>query len=318
MDKQDIISSLQQAFRQSSWDVRAEVQLLLAQKMGLGTDDFMVWCDHVFKREFSHDVVSSEQKEDQKMRTLLELHLSRTGLYDQLPEGLFFQMPQKEARQYTANEMAIDYQQNRKKEGEIRRFFAPFDHDFFLQRLQIEGEETILLEGLRAEVMNEYFVRFWNIPPSVPKVFIVPLILLLPHASKIAGDLALTAQSLSYLLKEKVQLTQRTAGVQSAAGICPPALGEARLAVDMVCGELFFEDNPVIEIEIGPIKNSRVKDYLEQGKIAGLLETFTRFFVPAGLDTVITVQLDPEKQDMLLESGAEPQLGYSTVFGGEK
>jgi len=83
----------------------------------------------------------------------------------------------------------------------------------------------------------------------------------------------------------------------------------------MVCGTEFVEDNPVIEIEIGPIKNSQVKDYLEGGKREALMETFIRFFIPAGLDVITSVKLPHEKQDMMLEKGAEPVLGYSTVLG---
>jgi len=315
MDKQSVISSLQKEMQQSPWDIKAELQLLLALSNGLSADEFMVCCNRFFKREYSKDVFSSVIKEDSKKLELLELQLSRTGLYDQLPEGLFFQISQKESRQHSVNDSALNYKKNKSKEEEIRRFFLPFDNAFFEQRLRLEQEESALLEGLRSGIMNDYFISFWNLPASIPKMFMVPFILLLPYANKIAGDLKLTAQCLGYLLKEKVNLVQRNAGTSSAAGIDFPGLGEGQLGFSMVCGTEFVEDNPVIEIEIGPIKNSQVKDYLEGGKREALMETFIRFFIPAGLDVITSVKLPHEKQDMMLEKGAEPVLGYSTVLG---
>ena len=315
MEKQIVIAPLQKEFDGSGWDIKAEAQLLMALNKGLSTDDIMICCDRFFKREYSKDIFSSTLKEDAKKQEFLELHLSRTSLYDQLPEGLFFQIPQRESRQYNSNDTALDYQRNKKKEEEIRRFFQPFDNSFFLQRLQLEQEESALLEGLRAGILNDYFIQFWNLPPSIPKMFMMPLILLLPHAHKIAGDLELTAQCLGYLLREEVRLVQKSAVISSARNIKFPTLGEGQLALNMVCGEDFFEDNPLIDIEIGPLKNSQVKDYLEGGKREVLMETFQRFFIPAGIDIITSVKVAPEKQDMLLQKGAEPVLGYSTVLG---
>jgi hypothetical protein len=102
----------------------------------------------------------------------------------------------------------------------------------------------------------------------------------------------------------------------------------------MVCGDDFFEDAPAIEIKIGPLKNSKVKEYLEGGRRALLIDTFNRFFIPAGVDVNTTIHLTHEgdadqledmfakvdrmleRVDMLLENGAEPILGYSSVLGG--
>jgi hypothetical protein len=314
MDKQQLLTALQKELQYSGTDIKAEAQLLLAIKKGLNVDNFLINCDQVFKREFSKDLVAVEVKEDAKKNEMLELHLSRTGLYDQLPEGLFFQMPHRDSS-FTETDMASDYRINKQKEDEIRRFFLPFDNDFFLQRLQVEEAEVQLLEGLRSGVLNDYFVRFWSLPPSIPKMFMVPLILLLPHAHKIAGELELMAQALSYLLKEEVRFLQKNADTSSAEGFLAPVLGEASLGLDMVAGDSFFEDEPVIDIEVGPIKNSQVRDYLEGGKRSVLMETFNRFFVPAGLDVIVSVKVPMERQDMMLEKGAEPVLGYSTVLG---
>lgn len=328
MNKQDTISSFQNELKYTAWDIRAEALLAVASKSGLNLNDVMISCDRFFKREFSKDIFSSELKEDSNKQELLELHLSRTGIYDLLPEGLFFQMPQKKTRQMNVNDAVSDYKVNKKKEEGIRKFFQPFDNGFFTQRLQIEKEEFSLLEGLRTGILNDFFINFWGLPVTIPKMFMVPLVVLLPHAHKIAGDLELTGRCLSFLLKEKVTMVQKKSVISSAEYAKPACLGDGLLGMDMVCGQFFYEDYPVIEIKIGPLKNSRMKEYIGGGKRAEVIDTFNRFFIPAGLDVFVSIELAHEttgmtglkeetyvEGDMILEQGAEPILGFSTILG---
>ncbi len=184
-------------------DAKAETQLCLPWKKGLSPDDFMVCCDHLFMREYQQGSDKAEIKEDARKASFLELHLSRSGIYDQLPEGFFFQHREQKQRTLAAADMAADHKENKRKEAEIRRFFLPFENDFFWQRLQLEQEEGRLLEGLQSGILNNYFVEFWNIPNSIPRKFITPLMLLLPYAHRIAGNLSLTAECLAQLLGKK-------------------------------------------------------------------------------------------------------------------
>jgi len=311
MENTTLIELLQQEIR--SCDARAEPQVALALQKGLSSDDFMISCDSLFHREYSRDIQYTEVKEDARKRNLLQIHLSRSGIYDQLPEGLFFQ-PQEQRAGASATDMAANHKVNKKREGEIRRFFQPFENDFFWQRLQIEREESGLLEGLQKDILNEYFAAFWNIPDSIPSRYVLQLILLLPHAYKIAGNLSLMAQSLEQLLEEEIVVRKVKPAAACQEEKDALGLGNAQLGMDMVCGEDFVEDFPVIEIVIGPLVYSRVGDYLQGGERNSLLETYTRFFVPAGVDAKIVISVPEENQSMTLGKGKEPILGFSSVL----
>lgn len=328
MNKQETIASLQSEIQFAKWDIKPEALLALAMQKGLNMEDLVICCDQFMKREYSKDLYEAFIVEDVKKRTFLRLHLTRMGLYDQLPEGLFFQSPQRKSRQVTVNELADDYKSDKKREEDIRKFFIPFDNAFFLQRLKLEQEEASLLEGLGTGILNDYFIHFWGLDPNIPKMFLVPLVVLLPYAHKVAGDLDLTGRCLSFLLKEKVLVEQKKAKPSFADDNALCRLGEGQLGIDTVCGKEFFEDYPVFEIKIGPLKNSRIKEYLEGGKRHEVLETFNRFFIPAGVDTSVSIELEKEysgmheyrsaayiEGDMTLERGAEPILGFSTVLG---
>ena len=247
-------------------------------------------------------------------QSMLELELSRSGLYDHLPEGIFFLPLQRTKNNFSVIDMVVDFKENKKKEENIRRFFLPFENDFFLQRVEVEEQETLLLNGLQLGYLNDYFIRFWNLPTSIPKHFIAPLILLLPYAYKIAGNRELMAESLEQILNEPVRIILKRAPVEDASGIQIVALGDTELGLNFVCGDSFDEDTPVFEIEIGPLQASRVTDYLQGGNRFALLETFGKFFVPVGVDTTVSLILPPEKKNMVLAKDEEPVLGYSSFL----
>jgi hypothetical protein len=314
MDNNTLLESVQLEMKGLACDAKAEVQILLAMEKGLSTDDFMVSCDSLFVREYSRDLIDADIKQDARKISFLEMHLSRSGIYDQLPEGYFFQHREHKQRNLKAADMAADYKENKRRETQIRRFFLPFENDFFWQRLQLEKEEERLLEGLQSGILNNYFVEFWNIPSSIPRKFITPLILLLPYAHKIAGNLVLTAEALEQLLTEEVQIRQKRSFITHSESVFSPGLGEAQLGLDMLCGEEFWEDSPLIEFIIGPLEGSKINDYLEGGNRFELLEIFRRFFIPAGMDVRFEVKANVEKENMVMEKGNEPVLGYSSVL----
>jgi hypothetical protein len=314
MDHLMLIELLQKELGRVGCDARAETCFALAADLGLSPEDFLVAFDKLFYREYSRDILASEIREDAGHRSLLQVHLTRGGIYDLLPEGLFFAPAPGARRPLTAADMTLDYQANKKKEEAIRRFFVPLENDLFWQRVQVEQEESRLLEGLQQGMLNEYFVKFWGLPPSIPRECVAPLLILLPHAYKIAGDVSLTAQCLQQLIQEEAQVRQ----VPADESILPEGqtipLGDFRLGVDMTCGGEFAEDHPVLECIIGPLVGSRLQDYLAGGRRHGLMETFIRFFIPAGVDTKLTILLPEERQHMTLRPGAEPLLGYSSVL----
>lgn len=314
MDNYELIELLQREINKSTCDAKAEPQLVMALEKGLSFEDFMVSCDSLFFREYNKDIVFTEIKEDARKLSVLQLHLTRSGIYDHLPEGLFFQPTQSGAKNISAAEMAVDHRLNKQKEQEIRRFFMPFENDFFWQRVQLETEESRLLEGLKSGILNDYFMKFWGLSSSIPKQFIVPLILLLPYANKIAGDLSYTAQCLEELLQETVRVKKVTAAATGVPSYSLLALGKQQLGVDMVCGEQFIEDYPMLEFTIGPLLRSQVTDYLKGGRLYIFMQTFYRFFVPVGVGTMLNIEISTEKKNMHLEAGAGPVLGYSSFL----
>jgi hypothetical protein len=311
MDNYRLIQQLKTEIAESE-DARIESKLVLAKNKTLSPDDFLIACNCSFYREFSKDVFSSEIKEDARKKNILHLNLTRRGIYDQLPEGIFYQPAKTKAYKTTAAEMAAEYKVNKEVEQGVRRFFMPFENDFFLQRMQSEEEEIKLLEGLQSGILNDYFINFWDISSSIPKSLIIHLITLLPHAHQIAGDIILMAECLQLMLREEVKVKKIYAPLTSSDHHFE--LGSQLTGTDFVCGMHFNEDYPVIEFTIGPLENSQISDYLQSGNREKFLTTFFRFFLPAEADVITKIKAGAEKENLVLQAEEPPILGYSSVL----
>jgi hypothetical protein len=231
-----------------------------------------------------------------------------------LPEGLFYQPASERKLMRNATDMAEDYKLNKRNEQAARRFFMPIENDFFLQRIHLEQEECSLLEGLQCGILNDYFVKFWDLDPSIPKLLLVQLILLLPYVCRITGDLDTTTTCLQKLLNEEVHITEKLPAHTKSEQVFE--LGNMQLGINSMCGNTFFEPYPVLECSIGPLQNSSVADYIENGRMDAFLKTFYRFFMPAEAEVITKVEIQQQKKKMFLKTPEheEPVLGYSSFL----
>lgn len=311
MDAYEKLERLQYDLARLRTDARAEAPVAQALDEGVAPEDLLVAFDGFFYREYSEDLLYAEMKDDAARQAFLQLHLTRSGMADNLPEALFFAPSGQRIR--NATDMAEEYRRNKKKLAEIRKFFQPFEHQFFWQGVELEREEAALLHGLEKDMLTDYFVQFWNLSPAIPKRFLTPLILLLPYAHQITGNLALTQTCLRLLLQEEVTITQDRNTHTEAQGL-NLNLGEQSLGVSAVCGEGFEEDTPLLTFRIGPLKASKVNDYLEGGARFELLNTFVSFFLPLDADTVFEVEVPEEARHRSMGEAEAPVLGYSSFL----
>lgn len=297
-----------------SCDAKAEV--LVAEAMGkqFSDQDFMIFCDGLFAREYSSDLTKIELKEDLKNLEMLQLHLTRAGIYDHLPEGLFYQPQDHPIKGTGAIHMAYLHRLNKEKEAKIRKFFLPFENEFFLQKVHVEAEENTLIDDMRHGLMNDFFIDFWGISTSVPKSMQTAFAALLPYASAIAGDPEKTASCLEYLLKEPVNARLTFSSRIDIPNTLGFMLGKRCLGSEIVLGDESPEESPGLEFSIGPLKNSGLVDYLEGGVRHAFLESFYQFFVPVGVEVVTTLLLGERRQTMSLADSDRPILGYSSFL----
>lgn len=314
MEKEALILALAAQLKEQEADIKAEAFIAHAMRHGFNKKDLLIQADSFFSRTYDRDMTGAELAGNNPYDSYLKLQLTRPGFYDMLPEGLFFQPGKTADRSENVLEMVAAYRSGKTKEKDIRTFFRPFENEFFQQQLQLEEEETKLLDGLNEGAMQEFFREFWGLPVALSPVVLTSFLLLIPYAHRIAGDLDLMQQSLHMLLGETTQIRRRRAPVGQVPEQLGKALGVGELGNDTVCGAEFMEDYPVLEYIIGPLQQTGVSSYTEGGINYVLIDTFNRFFAPVEADIIVTVEIDRSSAVMRFDEESEVVLGYSTVL----
>lgn len=312
MTRHDTIEKFFSELSANLYDIKAEALANQALRHNVHADDFVVLNDGRFYREYRPDVYAIDRIDDARLHQLLQLRLSRSGLYDLVPEGLFHQPFNGAKSNNSAADMAAQSRIDRKKELEARKFFQPIENSFFRQRVLLEQEEENLLAGMDSGLLNDYFFSFWGFPEALNRTSAMLLVLILPYAHAIAGDPGLMQTCLGILLQENVTISLVSPGDLKAPGNAN-GLGIGELGNDMVCGQTFSEDYPCLEYAIGPLQNSKPADYCPGGDNDLLLQVFNDYFAPAEADIIINVEVDRTKSLVELDADESPILGFAVI-----
>jgi hypothetical protein len=294
-------------------DVKAEVIAYQLHSNGFMWNEMFYHTDHFFHRNYSKDIHLSKVEEGRNKKSLLHVHLSRSGMYDILPEGLFFQPANYKNKAITAFDMAVEYRENKKEEQEVRKFFSPLENEFFYHKYKNFISEKQTIEGLSKGTLNNYFKRFWNLPQDMKAACVLRMTLLMPYIHQIAGDTNLMAQSLKEIIQEEVtcHIGKETIPAFYAS---PNQLGMYTLGNELVCGDYFFEEEHVFVFTIHVDKHSSSQKYIQNGVMYSTLQIFYDYFVPVNAEIKTKIKVDATFEHMMIGDCEESVLGIATVI----
>lgn len=294
-------------------DFKAEAIVSQLAEAGLDEKHLYVRLLHAARRPFSRDVLKAENITLKNDDEALQLTLTRSALYDLLPEGLFFGPPALTGRKQSAAEMAEEYRIAQRQEKKVRDFFAPLEQAFFEYRCKSYEADRHLLHSLEAGLLNDYLLNFWDLHPAIPQPEAVRLVLLLPFVHRLAGDKALMARALQAVIRRPVecrgyyQWDQRTATESNV-------LGTMVMGTDATCDVSYIEDDYVFDFRIGFGNEGGIQDYLEGGGRYHLLQAFYRYFVPANAEAKTTLAFEAREKGWRLGNEPAYHLGISSLI----
>jgi predicted component of type VI protein secretion system len=152
----------------------------------------------------------------------------------------------------------------------------------------------------------------------LPKKLISRFVLILHLTHKIIGNLDLTAKCLEVILEEevKINISRKSLKEKDLAGIPGKknaGLGSCVVGEDFICGNYVSDYDPVMEFIIGPLKNSSIEDFLENGSYSRFLSCFYSFFVPIEMEAVTIIKANETRQHFVLnDSSSNVILGYNS------
>jgi len=159
--KNDELSSVFEELVSLFDNLKAEIIVTEVQKNTNNDISFLIQNQSSFSRSFRRDIINISHLKDNDN---IQLNLSRNGLYDSLPEGLFH------AHEESKKNLSFSAKRKRYKDEEkdARRFFSPIESEFFNQRLNIEANERDILSNFY-DLKDDFLIDFWKIDKVIPK-----------------------------------------------------------------------------------------------------------------------------------------------------
>ena len=317
-------ASLPQLFaylRRQPLDLRLEVVLAELIAHGYQFDDFIIRPVSLFARRYRRDIgpVAMERAE-RWLPTRLAVEVHREGLYDALPQEIFHHSTDPTPRQ-GARAVVEEIQTQRRKEKAARRFFLPFEQEFFRHRVLLEQEERRYLTNLSTQWYNEMLARFWELNNlGLPPRQITNLLYLLPLVHRIVGDLHLTRLCFESVLEHAVRLRtvaplrHELTAADSGSGTVGATLGQAALGRDLVLGGFYQETLPALEITMESLPAPMLEAYFTDSWQARALQLLCRYFVAFETDIVLHYEVAETAQSFVLSDTSDSAiLGYTTT-----
>ncbi len=304
-DLENILKELQAVFE----DIKAEVVVSeILENSRAKISDFTIQNKSIFKRPYRRDILDYKESLSDVNNFTLNLNLSRNGIYDSLPEGVFHNFADPALKK-------LSYQKKREKqkkqEKEARRFFQPIENELFHQYVEIEKNERGLIDKF-SDIKNNFLLKFWQIEDGMPAAYVIKLIKLLPYVHRISGNLELTALCLEMILEEEVTLYKKN--VPYSIVDKNKRAGKS-LGVDLVLG---VEEStilcPEVEAVIGPVSNKNIENFIPGTPTMKFLDFFFDYLMPMELKVTTKIEFARNKDNFVLSENEPAIMGLTTAL----
>jgi hypothetical protein len=312
------LSELSGHINQLPDDLKAETLLALLVGDHISLREILCSCEGQLNRTWSRDINMAVIERLSTGNDMLKVKLNRDGIYDYLPEAVIHELAGSDCS--SGNEMAKESMRLKTQEKESRLFFQPLENELFLQAIQLAAQENQLFQRIYANKLMGIIPDFWQIDHKLPENYIIRMLKLLPEAHIIAGSLALIAQSLEFILTEKISIKTRNPGTdcqETAGDHLAGVLGSCSLGIDSLLGLFASGDVNHLFLQIGPVREMQTEERIKDGSLYKFLQCFYGYFVPVEFE--ITTQFIPDNEQgrFILDTEDETRisyLGYNSII----
>lgn len=256
--------------------------------------------------------IKLEYNPDDESSDCLRIYVNREGIYDVLPEGVFFFgldfLDSKDIKKVVSQ-----VRRHRKEELEIRKFFSVFENE--VDRTLIQ---TQLLER-RVDRKNIYpdfsnvFTAYWPVIRLLSLKQATLFMRIIPIMHRVRGDERKIAKALSLILGLPVRLEPIIIR-KSCKGLTE--LNKSRLGETLILGSDFKNGQYDIRIVVNEIPRNRVPEFIGNGKSIQILNEMINMLFAANMETEIKLNVIPTEGKFVLSDnpGIGSHLGIDTYL----
>lgn len=275
----------------------------------------------LFYRSYKEDILAVARvpaggTQRSAVQEFLNVDISREGLYDMLPEGLFHEStPGSPEVDTEASVQRLE--QHRREEREARKFFLPLEQEFYRQKMYLEYQEQQVFQALAPGGQAFSFLRkIWNVPPDLPILQKFVFLYLGPHLHRIAGNLTLVQQCFELMLQVPLRITEEYREAVPLAEEDTTRLGEIRLGDCSVLGDTLEDPWPYLLLTLGPLSGEQLLTFLEQAAMDRLIHFLAGYLLTLGTEYEIQLTVRDEDRSFVLAKDVSfaGRLGYTTYL----
>lgn len=293
--------------------IKAEVFVNLLRQFE-PEQDFQFVFEGDFKRNYLDDIYKIEKTGSASAASIVTLFLNRDGIYDKLPEGLFHRIDRFQKLEQSADQKAFkeEYERQKNEIAFARKFFQPFDNEFFLKSIQVE-DYFFAKNGDPFTTLKVFFFGNESIS-SLNEEYSKRIFSFLPVLNDYKGNIIKLRFFLTTILQSNVSITQRE-GIKYCENkneSLTNALSKNRLNHDFYLGSSYpdFFIEWIIEIEA---KKSSLSSFIGNKNFDNFISLVISFLIPAGVDVSLSIKPDEWLQlELNREKSNLSFLGYNT------
>ncbi len=314
-----MIEAIKESLKLNTVDVSAEAIARELLENELLLEQLVFIPEGIFRRGYEMDVSRVEQFFVDNESENIALYLNREGLFDTLPEGLFYQTQPRKSDENESKDL-VDKQLEESKRiraamDAARLFFKPFDHESLTALTQlelIEHEAFSSVINIRARICDLFWPEMIDRLNKKQKGKLLTIML---SAHQIAGQLDEIERVMTDFLATSVTVQPMSTNVLLTDKQNFAKLGEARLGVNSVVYKEQISNYAFIQIEVGPIPYQHSFSYLQGNAGWQVVNFIAELVFPLEIDWVIkTIIQKKERGFELSRIKRTSALGVTTLL----
>jgi len=293
-------------------DFKAETVATRLLNYGLKPEQVLFKRKGANKRGVSKDIltVSANQNRYDNIEESIEIEILRNGIYDSLPEGLFYKAgsnPKSRSKEQILEEI----RKRREEEFFNRRFFQPFEEEIDRSLMMIQLKEV----GFDKKNTNSEFINifnaYWPLIKQIDLRRATIFIEIIPLIHKIRTSHIEIAKAMALVFELPVSIKTHQ-NIQPMDQNTQYTLGNIKLGENFTTNGNLNDRINNVTIYIGPMSIKKYSDFNHKGCDAKILTCLTDMLFPANCKVFTKYSITEEDAKFKLSN---PNLKTNTFLG---
>lgn len=283
-------------------DLKAEVIASALIQRGVHPDQLIIQPKGCSQRSYRKEVSNYyTQQSDYDNTEYLYLETHRDGFYDALPESIFHQ-PTRGRTEKNKFEVIDEIKLHRAEENAARKFFLPIEQEYTGIKTLLHILEDEFEKNSSNSKLIHIFSEHWPILKKLDTYHAYVFLRIIPLIHTIRNNFELASKTIRLILGIPVEIQFYKPGKINARSFLFD-LGGSVLGMDSTVGADVYDGEYDLKINIGPLKDRDLPDYLIGGKYETIIDELLDYFIGANYVCHKEILIDPLEKQFTLVPG---------------